>query len=235
MIETDIQSLSPSAIVELFVLDTSKIVTPANGGGIDRFHSGTNQFNGNVVWQGQTYKAAPIEAEGFGMTTRGTMPRPKIRIVNTDGLFSALVRENGDLVGATVTRKRTFVRYLDAVNFKTGNAGADPNQHFQDELWYVDQKVADNRYMIEWELSSALDIQGVLLPHREVIQNSCVWEYRGAECGYSGTAYFDRNDNVVGSLPLDFCGKRLSSCRKRFTGSESVPFGGFPGATRYGI
>ena len=182
-----------------------------------------------VVWQGVEYAPLPIEAEGFELTTKGTLPRPKIRVANVSGVFSALALEMDDLVGAKVTRKRTFAKYLDAVNFPGGNASADPNQFLPEELWFVEAKAAENRHIVEWELSSAFDLMGVKLPYRQVVQNSCAWQYRSPECGYTGTS-FDKNDQQA---TPDFCSKRLSSCRARF-GTEVIPFGGFPGSVRYG-
>lgn len=222
----EIQSLSPTAIIELFEIDTSGLP----GGGIFRFHAGTNQLQQPVVWQGLTYTPLPIEAEGFEVTSQGTLPRPKIRVANVQGLFSAIASENEDLVGCKVTRRRTFVRFLDAVNFPSGNPEADPYQHLNDDVYFVEQKTSETRYVIEWELTSAFDLFGVTLPRRQVIQSTCMWRYRSAECGYTGIDYFDSNDNPT-TLANDMCGKRLSSCKCRFPG-VSLPYGGFPGALR---
>ena len=225
-IKADIQSLSPTALVELFVLDLS-----IWGQGLIYFHAGTNALVQNVVWQGNTYTAMPIDAEGFDVSSKGTLPRPKFRVANIGGVFSAEVITYDDLVGATVTRKRTFVKYLDAVNFTGGvNATADTSQHMTDDVWYIEQKTNETRYVIEWELSSAFDLQGVKLPLRQVIQNACPWAYRGSECGYAGTNYFDINDAST-TIGNDVCAKRLSSCKARFV-NVTVPFGGFPGARR---
>lgn len=227
-ITADIQSLSPDATIELFVLDATNYV----GGTISRFHCGTNALTQPIVWQGNTYSPLPIEASGFDITTTGTLPRPKIKVANIGGLFSALAAQNDDLVGCKVTRKRTFSKYLDVVNFAGGvNVLEDPNQHFPDDVWFVEQKTSENRFIVEWELASVFDLQGVMLPNRQVIQDSCPWRYRGAECGYTGTAYFDLAD-VPTTLAGDFCAKHLSSCKVRFPNAE-LPFGGFPGAVRY--
>jgi len=228
-IQTELQSLSPSALVELFELD----MTNLPGGQIERFHAGTNTLTQPVVWQGNTYMAAPIEVEGFDVTTKGALPRPKIRIANVGGAFSALAMENDDLVGCKIIRKRTYARFLDAVNFPGGvNPEADPQQRLKDDLWFVEQKLSENRYVIEWELSSAFDLQGVMLPYRQVLQNSCPWRYRGPECGYAGP-YLDKNDKSC-SRSNDFCSKRFSNCRARF-GFDVLPFGGFPGAVRVNV
>ena len=227
-IANEIQKLSPSAIVELFVLDATNMPD----GERLYFHAGTNQLTQPVVWQGVSYQPFPIEAEGFDKSTQGSLPRPKMRVANVDGMISALLAEEGDLVGCSVIRKRTFVRYLDAVNFIGGNPDADPNQHFVDEKWWIEQKVSESFHAVEWELSSVFDLMGVQLPTRQVLQNSCTAKrYRGPDCGYTGTLYFDRNDQPC-SEANDNCAKRLVSCKLRHP-TGPIPFGGFPGARRY--
>lgn len=226
-ITAEIQSLSPSAIIELFVLDMTSVQA-----GTAYFHAGTNSLQAPVRWQGIDYQPLPVETEGFDVVTKGAAPRPKIRLANINGLFSAEIKQHDDLIGCRVIRKRTFARYLDASNFPGGvNPDADPNQALPDDIWYVDRKTNENRYIVEWELASAFDVQGVMLPFRQVIQNSCPWAYRGPECGYTGAAY-DKND-LPTSTQTDFCAKRLQSCRARF-GNNNLPYGGFPGAQRIG-
>lgn len=228
-ITAEIQSLQPTALIELFVIDMSSV-----GQGQLRFHPGTNALKSDVVWQGNTYIHLPVEADGFSAGSNGALPRPKIRLANIDGAFSATVAAYNDLINFKVTRKRTFLRYLDAVNFPGGiNATADPNQSYLDDIWFIDQKVSESRYLIEWELASAFDLIGVMLPGRQISQNSCPWTYRGADCGYTGANYFDSLD-VPSIFANDVCGKRLQSCEKRFGASATLPFGGFPGAITYG-
>lgn len=404
----EIQSLSPTALIELFVLDMT-----AAGQGFLYFHAGTNQLVANVVWQGHTYSAMPIEAEGFAAGTTGTLPRPKIRLANIDGAFSSVVAQYNDLIGYKLTRKRTFQKYLDAVNFpervnmitysenlghpvgwinnanitvsvvnnvdtpdgvvscdklilasgisysannssgarpgfahsagtytmsvyakaseitnlvfrnnwtganpnfdlltglvtqgtgvsKMVSAGngwwrcictytldatqasanngisyrpfklgfngdgvsgiyvrgaqinvggvelayqkidaapistANPSQCYPDDVWYIDQKISENRYVIEWELASPADLIGVMLPARQVNQNSCPWAYKGAECGYNpatvGNKMYDSLDVQVLATATDVCGKRLASCQARFGITATLPYGGYPGA-----
>lgn len=222
----ELQSLSPTALVELFVLDMSSTYS----GGILYFHAGTNELKQPVVWQGNTYEPWPIQAEGFDMSTQGALPRPKLTVANTNGMFSGEVAANDDLLGCMIIRKRTFAKFLDAVNFAAGNPNADPNQHADDDSWFIDQKTSENRYQIEFELASVFDLMGVQLPYRQVLKSACSWRYRSAECGYTGPS-FDLYDQAS-SAQADSCAKRLSSCKVRF-GGNPLPFGGFPGATRY--
>lgn len=230
MITEEIQSLSPSALVEVFTLDATML----GAVGEFHFHAGTNELRAPVVWQGITYIALPIEAEGFEASVKGVLPRPKLRIANAQSLFSAEVALYDDLVGAKLVRKRTHAKYLDAVNFTAGvNPYADVNQHYPDEVWFIDQKVSENKLAIEWALASPFDLIGVMLPRRQTIQNSCAWKYRSAECSYAGTGYFT-SDDVATTVGNDVCGKRLTSCKARFGSVATLPFGGFPGVIRYG-
>ncbi|MGZ8497420.1 MAG: phage minor tail protein L [Candidatus Binatia bacterium] len=230
-IVADIQSLAPNAMIELFVLDMTSI-----GHGRLYFHSGTNKMRNPVIWQGNTYNYLPVEAEGWAAGSNGSLPRPKVRIVNKDGILSATVAEYNDLRWCKVVRRRTFVKYLDAINFPDGNPTANPHQHYPDDIWLIDQKTVENRYMVEWELSSPMDLQGVMLPTRQVMQNSCPWVYRGAECGYTGTNYFNAMDKPESQVVKDVCGKRLTSCELRFPQPYGVTQqghgGGLPGLGR---
>jgi len=225
VIESDVQKLNPGQLVELFELDATAL-----GDDIYRWHSGVNGLGNDVVWDGNTYSRFPIEASGFAKSGKGTLARPKIVVANVSGLIGALARSLDDLVGAKVVRRRTFAKYLDAVNFPGGvNPEADPNCAFADEIWFVDRKSAENGVFVEFELSSAFDVRGVQLPRRQCIQNVCPWVYRSANCGYAGGPVADKNDALTTDPDADQCGKRLVSCELRFGQNAQLPFGGFPG------
>lgn len=225
-ITSEIQKLEPSAVIELFEMDAT-----AFGGDLLRFHAGTNSLRQNLLWQGNTYTAFPIKASGFDMSGNGQLPRPKLQVANVTGAITLLVLTYDDLLGAKITRKRTLAKYLDAVNYPGGtNPMADALAEFPDDVFFVDRKVTETRDLVEFELAAAFDVAGVQLPRRQIIQNVCVWRYRGGECGYTGTNYFDANDAPVGSAGLDVCGKRLASCKARFGQNEPLSFGSFPAA-----
>jgi lambda family phage minor tail protein L len=224
-IAADVQSLTPGSLVELFELDATAL-----GGSLMRFHAGANELNGDVVWNGNAYTRFPITTSGFEWSGKGTMPRPKVSVANVTSVISALCLQFSDLVNAKLTRKRTFVKYLDAVNFAAGNAGADPTAHIPDEIWFVDRKSGENKIFVEFELSPAWDVQGIQLPRRQVIQNVCSWTYKGPECSWTPGAFFDVNDVATTNSVLDVCGKRICSCKCRFGVYAPLPYGGFPSA-----
>ena len=226
MITEDIQGLEPGEKVELFELDATGI-----GGDFFRFHG---YQTGENWWQGKEYSAWPIQAEGFARTGEAQQPSPTLSLGNVDGSISALCVYFDDLVGAKLYRHTTLGKYLDAKNFPDGNPTADPNEAFPSELWYIEQKKAESNDVVQFELSSALDFNGVQLPRRQIVANVCWWlstgGYRGPYCGYTGTACFDKNDSPVTDPKLDQCGGRLSSCQCRFGEHNPLPFGSFPAA-----
>jgi lambda family phage minor tail protein L len=216
---SELQSIAPSAVIELFVLELNATMHGVTD--VYRFHAGTNATgsNGNLVWAGNTYQAMPIEAEGFEYSGNGQLPRPKIRVSNIMGTITALILSlPSGLEGAKVSRIRTLARYLDAVNFPGGVSpySPDPASEFPREVFYIDRKSTETRDVVEYEMCSAFDLAGVRAPKRQCMANICQWVYRSNECGYNKAAYYNSNNSPVGSLALDVCGKRLDSCETRF-------------------
>lgn len=224
-VTADVQQLAADALVELLELDAAPL-----GGILYRFHSGTNQLKASVVWQGNTYAPMPVEIDGFEYNGKGKLPRPTLRLQNVDGIMGAVVDTYQDLIGAKVTRKRTFAKYLDAANFPSGtNPTADPTAAFPDDIYFVNRKLSHTKTVVELELASSFDIQGVRLPRRQIIQHVCLWAYRSAECSFAGGAVADADDVPTTDLAQDVCGKRVASCKMRFGATAVLPFGGFPG------
>ena len=61
---TNLQSINPSAIIELFTLQLSSSLHGATT--IYRFHAGSNlNANGKIVWAGNEYLRFPVQAERF--------------------------------------------------------------------------------------------------------------------------------------------------------------------------
>lgn len=224
MITADIQGLEPGARVELFELDATMIA----GGSLLRFHG--YQQVATIWWQGNEYTAWPIQAEGFAKTGEGQQPAPKLSVGNVDGSISSLCILMDDLIGAKVVRHVTLGQYLDARNFGGGNPTADATQEFPADIWFIEQKTGETNEAVEFELASALDLQGQMLPRRQIIANLCPFQYRGPYCNYTGADKFDLNDQPVTDPALDVCAKRLGSCKKRFGDTQVLNFGGFPAA-----
>lgn len=225
-IQEQLQSLEPSAIIELFQLELTEAVNGVNQ--TYYYHAGTNELTADVVFNGLTYAATAIQIDGFATATKGVLPRPTMRIANISNAISALLLLYNPLQ-AKVTRIQTCKKFLDAVNFTGGtNATADPTAKFEDQIYYIDRVASENPMMVEFELASKLDLINVALPRRQVLEH-CPWVYReDSTCGYKGKKFFDINNNPT-TEANDVCGKRYTSCTLRFPEGD-LPFGGFPGA-----
>ena len=79
---SDIQSINPSSIIELFTLTTTSAL---HGSATTyRFHAGsTLNSNGQIVWAGNTYQRFPVQAEGFAYQ-KGQIPRPTLTVSSID-------------------------------------------------------------------------------------------------------------------------------------------------------
>ena len=235
---SELQKINPSSIIELFELET---YANLHGSATTyRFHAGTTDIGaGDLIWNSNTYSKFPIEVDGFDYNAEsGSLPRPTVRVSNLLGSITTILlgvnatTPGNDLTGAKFTRIRTLVRYIDGANFSGGTnpyGTPDATAKLPDEIYYVARKVSENRDFVEFELSATFDLAGVRSPKRQCNANLCPWIYRGSECGYSGTNYYDENDNAITSASSDACGKRLSSCQIRFGATNALPFGGFPG------
>ena len=225
----ELNVLNPNAIIELFELHLDATLHGSTD--VYRWHNGCNDaVTGNLTWNSNTYFRQPIKADGFEYSNGGALPRPTLTISNLDGTMTTLLllvnatTKGNDLCGSTVKRIRTLKKFLD------GEATADPFASFPEEIWYIDRKKSENRTAVSFELASKFDLAGIILPQRQLIANVCQWGYRSSECSYSGSNYWDAEDNVVPTLAQDRCGKRLSSCKKRFGDNAALPFGSFPSA-----
>ncbi len=126
----------------------------------------------------------------------------------------------------------------DSLIMQTFNDTADDNAKIV-ETWYIDRVSGENQQFVEFELAPKIDLVNVSLPRR-TIEEFCPWQYRGTECGYQGDSCFTVNDVAIaaadkivdssGKVTNDICGKRLSSCKRRFGGDVDLPYGGFYGA-----
>jgi lambda family phage minor tail protein L len=197
-------SLAPSTLVTLFEIDIGQIGFNRNliseseleeqVDTVFRFHNNVKTTSSTIIWRNKSYVAAPISAEGFEITSNGPLPTPKLSMtVNEEGILHlAMLKDRifqlGDIVGAKVTRIRTFARFLDEGNFFESQPpdgfAPDPNAELPRDIYYIERKSLENKFILEYELSAIFDIQGKKLPGRTVLQNYCPFLYRGNGCFY---------------------------------------------------
>lgn len=226
MLSADDQLLQPGSNIVLLEVDCTSF-----GGDVLRFHE--HLQSGPIFWKGEQYNPWPYEMTGEAVRGQGKAPTPQLQVANIDGTVGALCLMFDDLIGAVVIKHETYSHYLDAKNFPNGNSQADPSQE-KTQRWYLERKSAANNKTITWELSSPIDFQGQMIPARMITQ-LCEWcmkgEYRGVDCGYTGTAYFDLDGNPVSDPALDDCNGLISTgCKPRFGANGVLRHGGFPAA-----
>ena len=181
-LQKTLQDADSKTVVELFDFELNNAQHGATT--VYRFTNTKNELGNDIVWQGNTYTAIPLKAEGYEATGQGTLPRPNISVANLNGTFTtilallnvdddgnALPRNTRTLEGCKVTRTRTLSKYLDAVNFTGGsNSDADPTSYFRPrDIYFIDRKSMENRDVISYEMCSAFDLVGVRLPKRQIL------------------------------------------------------------------
>ena len=236
-IAQDVQKLSISPIIELYELD----LTTIPGASTIYFWSPNVNKNGAAVrFGGQDYTPWPVSLTGLSKTGKGQIPRPTLVVGNLTRELTAKALLYDDIVGAKFTRRRTLEKYLDAFNFPGNvNPTADPTAEFVREIYYIDRKAHESQEYMEFELASPMDVHGVMLPGRQVVQNYCPFIYKDATSGCTYTpagSYWKADDTPTAVAGEDVCGHRLASCKLR-NGSNAIglPFGGFPGAGLFSL
>ena len=187
----------------------------------------------DIIWQGQAYSPVAIKSDGLELRGDGKASMPNLAIANTlngiNGAMSALCLQLSDFAGAKLTVITTLVKYLDAVNFASGNPQA--RNEYKKQVWFVEQKTAENASQVTFELSNPVDFEGMKIPCRE-ITNYCHWavcgRYRQDPCLYSGSAMFTKDGKPTDDPSLDYCGGSLADCKLR---DNTARFGGFPSSS----
>ena len=205
------QKLEPSSVIDLWELQLFQAIHDSDT--LYRFHAGINaKQTGNVVWAGNSYQAWDFAISGFDYNTNGPLPRPTATIGNVNGTISALVQSlPRGLSGAQVKRRRTYARYLDAINFPgdvNPHGTPDPTWEWPAEIYTIDQKKSETREAIVYDLACQFDLAGVRVG-RQMLPNYC--GAIPARCQFAAS-----------------CGKRLADCKANW-GNATLPYEGYPG------
>lgn len=142
------------------------------------------------------YFAFPIEMTDVNVTSDGPAARPTLTVANvisaakvTSGnaetvgsdektletILSDLgIFSNEDLIGARVTRRRTLEQHL-----LTSSSSPTIPVEFPSYVYYIDRVAGESKITVIFELSSPFDLEGVKVPHREIIGRYCSWKYQG--------------------------------------------------------
>jgi lambda family phage minor tail protein L len=188
--QADLQGLTGDAIIELMILDLYPIDSSIPSDQRYVYFCNWTVSDGQPVYYGaDQYVPLPYQSSGWQIKGNGVPPNPTIVLGNIGLEWSGLINTWEDLIGAKLTRRRVLARYLSS------SAGSPRTDHWPDEIWFVQQKESENKLAVTFRLSTAFDLDGIQLPRRRCLRYTCMWEYRGTECGYTGPPVADINDN----------------------------------------
>lgn len=191
--------LDPDSFVDLFEIYVDE------SSGVLRFHAGKN-FNKFIVYKGNQYIAVPIEYGGFEFSSDGKQSRPTIKVANINGVITDIIKNKNDLINCKLKRIKIFVKNLDDSNF-SDNVNPyygyrakryGPNNYgtpFFEETYVINRKTQENKYVIDFELSSPVDYENQFLPNRKISDNLCSWNFRGCGCNYGKIPWQDKVGN----------------------------------------
>ena len=146
-----------------------------------------------IVFDGNTYYAMPIEISAFEIKSDGAANRPTLSIANIESILrdTSLFQNaddggtNGitgfkleDLIGKRFTQRQTLEKYL---TIDPSTVSTKAVVEFPKRVWYIDRIKVKNATLAVFELANPYDLEGIKLPHRQVIGKYCPWEYQGLE------------------------------------------------------
>src|SRR5210317_428476 len=144
----------------------------------------------NVVSLARNNSHYPISSATDGETNfsgGGDYDSEPDTVLNSLGITS-----NEQILGSKVTyrktlRKNTYVEisgtkyaYEDRETQQTAISTVPNPKEFPIGKFIIDRVAGENNLLVQFELASPFDVEGLKIPNRYVIGKFCSWEYRGA-------------------------------------------------------
>ena len=228
---SDLQKPSVGGLITFYQLDATNV-----GASSIWYFTQAVKDTGPVLFNSQEYTPIDIKAEGFDISTGGTMPRPTLAVSNIDSTLAAEIIDYNDLLGCKLIRIRTLSKYLD------GEPAADPTVEFPRDIYIIHKKVAQNKQIVQWELAAKIDLSNLKIPKRQILRDTCTHTYRhydggfiytNVSCPYTGSSYFEFDGTPTANAVEDVCGRKLSDCKLRYPlDSDQLPTRAFPMVAR---
>lgn len=224
IIARESQQIEQDAIVELYQLDLSRW-----GAGTLYFTpSGEGQ---SLFFDGVEYFTSVCEMSNVEYSTKGQLPQVDFKITIMDYALMAQVSHADSLVGAKLSRIRTYAKCLD-----NGSHGGRA-EHWPIEQFVVSQMAEQNDLWLIYKLRVEFDQQNRKMPDKQCLR-SCTHRYRwfdkktgqfsyqGVTCPYRGDACYDAAGRPT-TPENDTCSLQYKSgCKARY-GNNPCPFSGF--------
>jgi lambda family phage minor tail protein L len=163
------------------------------------------QYPTSIVFDGETYLAAPLQSEDVTENIAQEIDQTTVTVGAVDKVIVALLENYDGLRGCKFTR-----RLVDADNL------GDPTA-FTDDIFWVSSVVLKST-AAAFTLKSKMDLMNLELPLRRFYRGTCQFKFKDLQtCRYSGSA--------------TTCPHTISGCQTLFQdmGLDFIRFGGFPG------
>jgi lambda family phage minor tail protein L len=173
----------------------------------------------NVIYGQENYAPIPCKISNLHYASSGAEDQPVITIQDLTGALSNQIRLLGGIEGSELWVRRVKRRNLDD--------GLTPNFAYTNppDIFTITQKTSDKAGTISYKMRSRATMSTSQIPGRQ-IQANCTWKvYRGAQCGYTGTAMFTVYDQPTNDPTQDICGLTKNSCAIR---NNLINFSGVP-------
>lgn len=187
-------NLSPTASLNLYRLYYNVQEAPDD---YFPFHPGTNGVGTPIIYGGISYSPIACEIDSTETNIQQRINRPKIRIANTNGQISQLLRRKNEFKNGRLVIIKTLVKFLDASNFEGGlnpYGIPDPNAELSRETYVISQKTAENKVLVELELTYPFDLDQFDIAGRTILGTFCPFQYRGKGCNYCGPPICKEDD-----------------------------------------
>ena len=166
-----------SALVYLYEFEYAKDSFAYFADGLDANLSEVTMLDYTDNSQTNTYKAIPVQVQGFDRTAATKYPNPSITIANVLSTFKVAVGsvDYEELSGLRVIRRTTLKKYLKS----EGDSNSPPIEYPRD-VYYIDALKGRTKVALEFSLKAPFDLEGIKVPARSTVPNRCPWIYQGA-------------------------------------------------------
>lgn len=154
--------------------------------------------NENVTWNGTEYSAFPFEIDAVSDSSKGELPTLQLSLSNVTRIIQAYLEELDGAVGSIVT-----MHVVNSSHLTEDSSTLD--------MSFVVLSVNTTAMKAVFTLGSPSPLRR-RFPLTRYLANHCNWQFKSAECSYSG-------DATVCNRTYDFC----------YTLGNTRRFGGFPG------
>jgi|AntAceMinimDraft_11_1070367.scaffolds.fasta_scaffold00833_4 lambda family phage minor tail protein L len=163
-----------SDLVELFEVE----VSTGSFAYFTTYTSTVKFYDAESPYTIREYIPLPMIFSGFEHRSEGAYARPTIVLANVLTTFKDTIGiAPDDLIGRRVIRRKTLAKHLATGD--EGTSGSIPVEQPR-QIFYMDRLQSYDAASISFELTTAFDLQGVTVPNRYILANTCSWLYQGA-------------------------------------------------------